>query len=51
MIPALHPYPAYKPSGVPWLGDVPEHWEEPRLKDIGYLENQCARKVSPFTLR
>ena len=20
-------YPAYKPSGVPWLGDVPEHWE------------------------
>ncbi len=23
-----HPrYPAYKPSGVPWLGDVPSHWE------------------------
>ena len=22
-----HPYPAYKPSGVPWVGDVPEHWE------------------------
>ena len=22
-----HPYPAYKPSGVPWLGDVPQHWE------------------------
>jgi type I restriction enzyme S subunit len=21
------PYPAYKPSGVEWLGDVPEHWE------------------------
>ena len=20
------PYPAYKPSGFPWLGDVPEHW-------------------------
>jgi type I restriction enzyme S subunit len=20
------PYPAYKPSGVEWLGDVPEHW-------------------------
>jgi type I restriction enzyme S subunit len=20
------PYPAYKPSGVSWLGDVPEHW-------------------------
>ena len=21
------PYPAYKPSGVKWLGDVPAHWE------------------------
>ena len=21
------PYPAYTPSGVPWLGDVPTHWE------------------------
>ena len=23
----LHPYPAYKPSGVPWLRDVPAHWK------------------------
>jgi len=22
----LKPYPKYKPSGVEWLGDVPEHW-------------------------
>ncbi len=22
-----HPHPTYRPSGVPWLGDVPEHWE------------------------
>ena len=28
----LHLYSAYKPSGVPWLGDVPEHWEVGRLK-------------------
>ena len=27
MTPTLQPYPAYKPSGVPWLGDVPAHWE------------------------
>ena len=26
------PYPAYKPSGVEWLGEVPEHWERRRLK-------------------
>ena len=33
-----HPYPAYKPSGVPWLGDVPAHWEVRRLKDVGQLK-------------
>ena len=27
MIHPPHPYPAYKPSGVEWLGDVPTHWE------------------------
>ena len=26
------PYPAYKPSGIEWLGDVPAHWEVTRLK-------------------
>jgi type I restriction enzyme S subunit len=26
------PYPAYKDSGVKWLGDVPEHWELKPLK-------------------
>jgi len=31
------PYPAYKPSGVEWLGDVPEGWEVRRLKDCGTL--------------
>ncbi|MFU8885115.1 MAG: restriction endonuclease subunit S [Cyanobacteriota bacterium] len=25
-------YPAYKPSGVEWLGEVPEHWEALRLR-------------------
>ena len=28
------PYPAYKPSGVEWLGDVPEHWKKRRLKTV-----------------
>ena len=27
-------YPKYKPSGVEWLGDVPEHWEMTRLKNL-----------------
>ena len=30
----LQPYPALKPSGLPWLGEVPEHWEVRRLKSI-----------------
>mgnify|MGYP003113801129 CR=1 FL=1 len=25
-------YPAYKPSGVAWLGDIPEGWEAKKLK-------------------
>ena len=31
---ALHlpPYPAYKTSGVEWLGDVPAHWEVTAVK-------------------
>ena len=31
---SLQPYPAYKPSGVKWLGDVPEHWEVRRTKTV-----------------
>ena len=31
---ALKPYPAYKDSGVEWLGDVPVHWGVLRLKQI-----------------
>lgn len=25
-------YPKYKPSGIDWLGDIPEHWDIKRLK-------------------
>jgi type I restriction enzyme S subunit len=25
-------YPAYKPSGVEWLGEVPEHWDAAKIK-------------------
>lgn len=33
------PYPAYKPSGVEWLGQVPEHWEVLRLKYVARLRS------------
>jgi type I restriction enzyme S subunit len=34
VIAALKPYPAIKRSGVPWLGEVPEHWEVRRLRNL-----------------
>ncbi len=33
MIDDLVPYPAMKNSGVPWLGDVPAHWDVSRLRN------------------
>lgn len=35
-------YPAYKPSGVEWLGKVPEGWKVKRLK---YLANRIDEKI------
>jgi type I restriction enzyme S subunit len=37
----LPAYPEYKPSGVEWFGDVPEHWEVKRLKTsaISWVSN------------
>ena len=28
------PYPAYKPSGVEWLGEVPAHWERRAVQQL-----------------
>ena len=47
MTPTPQPYPAYKLSGVPWLGDVPEHWEVARLKgQVANITDQ-ARERDP----
>ena len=51
MTATLHPYPAYKPSGVPWLGDVPEHWDINRGKALLFpqdghrFEGQGRRRI------
>ncbi|GAB4247493.1 restriction endonuclease subunit S [Deferrisoma sp.] len=37
LIEALKPYPAYKDSGVEWLGEVPEHWEVRAMKRVARL--------------
>ena len=33
------PYPAYKDSGVAWLGKVPEHWEVVPLKRLAWFKS------------
>ena len=33
-------YPAYKDSGVEWLGEVPEHWQEKPLKSITSINDE-----------
>jgi len=33
-------YPAYKDSGVEWLGEVPNHWESRRLKFLFSLQKR-----------
>ena len=40
MIAHLKPYSEMKNSGVPWLGEVPEHWEVRRLRNV------CELRVS-----
>jgi type I restriction enzyme S subunit len=30
----LHPDVHLKPSGIPWLGDIPKHWELRRVKQV-----------------
>jgi type I restriction enzyme S subunit len=31
-------YPAYKDSGVEWLGEIPKHWEVKRLKTVASVQ-------------
>lgn len=39
------PYPAYKDSGVEWLGQVPAHWEVRRLKSaVANINQQTSAK-------
>ena len=41
------PYPAYKDSGVEWLGEVPEHWEELPLKRMASMDNSGSYGAEP----
>ena len=52
------PYPAYKDSGVEWLGEVPEHWGVRRLRSLATIGtggrdtiNRKADGLYPFFVR
>lgn len=41
-------YPTYKTAKSPWLGSIPEHWEEKRLKDVAtYNDESLDEKTDP----
>ena len=40
-------YPKYKPSGVEWLGDVPEHWSVKPLKYLAGIDSCGSYGVEP----
>lgn len=48
MIADARPYPAMKRSSVPWLGDVPEHWEVRKLRQV--LARRTERNRSDLPL-
>ena len=40
-------YPSYKPTGTPWLGDVPDHWATERLKQhVDDVNEQTRERLS-----
>lgn len=48
MIHDLKPYSAYKDSGVPWLEQVPEHWEVQRLKRFAQVNPSKSEVQAAF---
>lgn len=41
------PYPAYKDSGIAWLGDIPAHWETAKIRYLLRSKNGAIR-TGPF---
>lgn len=43
----LDPAVPMKPSGIDWLGDIPEHWEATRLKSVCSEIVDCKNRTPP----
>lgn len=47
----IDPQAPLRPSGIPWIGNVPEHWERQRCKDIlTESKEQVGDKCDSYTL-
>lgn len=46
----IQKYPAYKDSGVEWLGEIPEHWEVVRLKYVFKILKRIAGELGHHVL-
>lgn len=47
----MRPYPAYKDSGVEWLGEVPEGWEVKRLRHLVRVKtDKATTATNPIAL-
>ncbi len=45
----LDPHPKLKPSGVEWLGEVPEHWEVSKFsREVSIAEGQVDPEIEPY---
>lgn len=49
----MTPYPAYKPTGLPWLPQIPEHWDWRMLSQLAserYVKNTGCREKNVLSL-
>jgi hypothetical protein len=44
------PYPAYKDSGVEWLGEIPAHWKNGKLRLFWSAERINVAQIKNFTV-
>lgn len=42
----MKPYKKYKPSGIEWIGEIPEHWEVKKLKFVAKVQPSNVDKKS-----
>lgn len=39
----IHPYTRFRPTGIPWIPEVPKHWEVRKGKYLFSLINECSQ--------